>query len=245
MAEDSVLRNIFFYLCFFPWTVLVIICGAPFSLISPNYMHITGRIWGIVSLRLAGVRLKVEGRENLPNDGQPVIFAGNHQSNFDILAYFAGLPLQFRWMAKEELFHIPLFGLAMRRSGYIPIDRSDRRKAMQSMSVAAERIRGGTSVVIFPEGTRSGDGRLQEFKKGGLLIALKAQVPIVPVAISGSGKALPKNSFIFRPGTIHLRILPPLATAGLTSRDSDTLMAQLRERLVAAIDEEQMNEPDA
>ncbi len=192
------LRAIFFNLCFFPWTALVIICGAPFSLISPDYMHNCGRIWGIVSLWLAGVRLRVEGVEHLPGGDQPVIFAGNHQSNFDILCYFAGLRLQFRWMAKQELFRIPLFGLAMRRCGYISIDRRDRRKAMKSMLAAAEQIRNGTSVVIFPEGTRSEDGHLQEFKKGGFLIALKAQVPIVPVAISGSRNVLPRDRFWIR-----------------------------------------------
>lgn len=232
------LRTFFFYLCFFPWTALVILLGVPLSLLSPDYMHNCGRLWGRGALWLAGVRLRVEGVENLPAPGQPVIFAGNHQSNFDILSYFAGLPFQFRWMAKVELFRIPFFGLAMKRSGYIPIDRADRRKAMQSMSLAAERIRGGTSVVIFPEGTRSDDGRLQEFKKGGLLIAIKAQVPIVPVAISGSAAVMRKGAWSFTPGTIWLRILPQIETAGLTNKESDELMARLRSSLVAAIDEE-------
>ena len=234
-------RTLFFYVCFFPWTALVAICGAPFSLLSPDYMHSCGRIWGIVTLWLAGIRLVVEGRENLPQAGQPVIFAGNHQSNFDILSYFAGLPLQFRWMAKEELFRVPLFGMAMRRSGYVSIDRSDRRKAMKSISVAAERIRTGTSVVIFPEGTRSPDGRLQEFKKGGFLIALKAQVPIVPVAISGSWQVMHKGDLKFRPGTIRLRILPRIEVTGLTTKDSDILMARVRDCLAEAMGEESSN----
>lgn len=232
------MRTVFFYLLFFPWTALVILCGTPFSLISPDYMHSSGRIWGIVSLWLAGIRLRVEGIENLPADGKPVIFAGNHQGNFDIHCCFVGLPLQFRWMAKEELFRIPLFGLAMRRSGYISIDRTDRRKAMKSMSVAAERIRNGTSVVIFPEGTRSEDGRLQEFKKGGFLIALKAQVPIIPLAISGSSRVMPKGRLRIFPGTIRLRILPPIETAGLGSKDSTELMDKVRNSLRSAIDEE-------
>ena len=232
------LRTIFFYFCFFPWTALVAICGAPFSLISPDYMHNSARIWGIVTLWLAGVRLKVEGVEHLPNSGQPVIFAGNHQSNFDIHGFFAGLPVQFRWMAKEELFRIPLFGLAMRRSGYIPIDRRDRRKAMKSMSLAAQQISAGTSVVVFPEGTRSEDGRLQEFKKGGFLIALKAQVPIVPVAISGSRRVMPKGDLKIHPGTIRLQILPAIETRGLSSKNIDELMSRVRRNLAAAIDEE-------
>ncbi len=232
------LRTVFFYVFFFPWTALVILCGVPFSLFSPDYMHNSGRIWGVVTLWLAGVRLKVEGVENLPDAKQPVIFAGNHQGNFDIHCYFAGLPCQFRWMAKEELFRIPLFGLAMRRSGYIPIDRRDRRKAMKSMTAAAERIGRGTSVVIFPEGTRSADGKLQEFKKGGFLIALKAQVPIVPVAISGSWRVMPKGELRIYPGTISLKILPAINTSGLSSKDTNELMERVRQSLVVAIDEE-------
>ena len=235
------LRTIFFYVCFFPWTALVVICGTPFSLFSPNYMHNWSRLWGVVSLRLAGMRLEIEGQEHLPAPGQPVIFVGNHQSNFDILSYFAGLPLQFRWMAKAELFRVPLFGLAMRRSGYVAIDRSDRRKAMQSMTIAAERIRGGTSVVIFPEGTRSADGRLQEFKKGGFLIALKAQVPIVPVAISGSSQVMAKGELKFRPGTIRFRILPQTETAGLTNKDSDELVMKVRNAIAENLDEEYLD----
>jgi 1-acyl-sn-glycerol-3-phosphate acyltransferase len=201
-------------------------------------MHNCGRVWAAVLLWLAGIRLKVEGHEHLPAAGQPVIFVGNHQSNFDILSYFVGLPLQFRWMAKAELFKVPLFGLAMRRSGYISIERSDRRKAMKSMGAAAERIRGGTSVVIFPEGTRSADGRLQEFKKGGFLIALKAQVPIVPVAISGSWNVMHKGDLKFRPGTIRLRILPRIETAALTNKDTGALMERVRNCLAESIEEE-------
>ncbi len=232
------LRTIFFYMCFFPWTALVAICGTPFSLFSPDYMHNCARLWGVVSLRLAGMRLEVEGQEYLPAPDQPVIFVGNHQSNFDILSYFAGLPLQFRWMAKAELFRVPFFGLAMRRSGYIAIERSDRRKAMQSIMVAAERIRSGTSVVIFPEGTRSADGRLQEFKKGGFLIALKAQVPIVPVVINGSSQVMAKGDLKFRSGTIRFRILPQIETAGLTNKDSDALMTQVRNAIAENLDKE-------
>ncbi len=235
------LRTIFFYICFFPWTALVAICGTPFSLISSDYMHNSARIWGVVTLWLAGVRLKVEGVEHLPSSGRPVIFVGNHQGNFDIHSLFAGLPVQFRWMAKEELFRIPLFGLAMRRSGYIPIDRRDRRKAMRSIGIAAEKIRAGTSVVVFPEGTRSEDGRLQEFKKGGFLIALKAQVPIVPVAISGSRQVMAKEELMIHPGTIRLQILPPIEITDLNSKNIDELMNRVRSKLAAAIGEESID----
>lgn len=232
------LRVIFFYIGFFPWTALIILVGVPLSLLSPDYLHNCGRLWGRVSLWLAGVKLRVDGVENLPATGVPVVFAGNHQSNFDILCYFAGLPLQFRWMAKQELFRVPFFGLAMKRSGHIAIDRTDRRKAMKSLYCAAEQVRAGTSVVVFPEGKRSDDGRLREFKKGALLIALKVRAPLVPVVISGSAAVMKKGAWSFVPGTISLRILPQIETAGLTSKESEKLMAKLRNSLISAIDEE-------
>ncbi len=228
------LRMIIFWTFFLPLTVLVILTGLPASFISPDYMHNCGRFWGRVSLRLAGVRLQVCGREHLAN-GLAVIFMANHQSQFDIPALFAGLPGQFRWLAKEELFHIPLFGLAMRRSGYIPVNRGDRREAMQSMVAAARRIAGGTSVVVFPEGTRSEDGELLPFKKGGFLLALHSQVPIVPIAIHNTGRLLPKGSRILRPGKIQVEILPAIPTTGLRSADREHLTDQVRLALEGAL----------
>lgn len=229
------IRTIFYFVTLIPWTLFVIVTGVPLSFISPDYLHNYARLWARVGLRLAGVRLKVSGQEHLRSD-EPVIYMSNHTSNFDILALFAGLPGQFRWLAKEELFRIPLFGLAMRRAGYIPLDRSDRRKALHSMTEAAKRIRGGASVVIFPEGTRSADGILQPFKKGGFLIALKAGVPVQPVAISGSFAIMPKTSRRIHGGRIEVRILPAIATAELTSADTEKLLATVQERIAVALE---------
>lgn len=230
------LRTAFFFLIFIPWTLWIILTGIPLSFFSPDYLHSYCRLWGRIGLRLAGVGLRVEGRENLPSD-RPVIYISNHQSNFDILALFAGLPGQFRWLAKEELFHIPLFGLTMRRAGYISIDRSDRKKAIRSMSAAAQRIAAGASVTIFPEGTRSPDGSLLPFKKGAFTLALQSQVPIVPLVIRGSGKIMPKHSKWIRGGTIRLTIFPPIATAGLAAEDRDGLMERVRLPLAEALGE--------
>jgi 1-acyl-sn-glycerol-3-phosphate acyltransferase len=224
------IRTFFYFVTFIPWTLFVIITGVPLSFISPDYLHNYARLWARIGLSLAGVRLKVSGREHL-RAGAPVIYMSNHASNFDILALFAGLPGQFRWLAKEELFRIPLFGLAMRRAGYIPLDRSDRKKALHSMTEAAKRIRGGASVVIFPEGTRSADGILQFFKKGGFLIALKAGVPVQPVAISGSFAIMPKSSRRIHGGLIEVRILPAIATAELAAADTGKLLATVQERI--------------
>jgi len=203
------LRTLLFYITFYPWTLFVIVTGVPLSFIRADYLHNYARLWGKLGLRLAGVRLTVAGMEHLDDLG-PVIYMANHQSNFDILALFAGLPGQFRWIAKEELFRIPLFGYSMKRCGYIPLNRNDRRKALQSMRAAAERIKTGTSVVIFPEGTRSEDGMLLPFKKGGFSLAQQAGVPIVPIAISGSREINPKGSLRLFGGHIRLTIFPAI-----------------------------------
>jgi len=207
------LRTLIFYLLFYPWTLFVILTGVPLSYIRADYLHNYARTWGKIGLLLAGVRLTIHGKENLAGLG-PVIYMGNHQSNFDILALFAGLPGQFRWIAKEELFRIPLFCYSMKRCGYIPINRTDRRKALLSMRSAAERISSGTSVVIFPEGTRSEDGNLLPFKKGGFSLAQQAGVPIIPLAINGSRSINPKGRLRIFGGHIELTIFPPIASEG-------------------------------
>jgi len=231
------LRTLFFYITFIPWTLFVILTGVPLSFLNPDYLHSYGRFWARISLRLAGVRLTVSGQENL--QARAAIYMPNHQSNFDILALFAGLPVQFRWLAKEELFRIPLFGLAMRRSGYIAVDRSDRKKAIQSMAIAAKRISEGTSVIVFPEGTRSPDGCLLPFKKGGFMLAMEAKVPIVPVAICGSHHVMPKHSSLIRGGRIRIDIFSPVPTAGISPSGRDMLMEEVRLPIAEAIGKKQ------
>jgi len=228
-------RTLFFLLTFVPWTLFVILTGVPLSLFGADYLHAYARIWGRVSLWLAGVKLTVTGREFLPQDGA-VVYMANHVSNFDILALFAGVPGQFRWMAKIELFRIPLFGLAMRRVGAIAVDRSSRRNSVISMRQAVSRISAGTSVVIFPEGTRSKDGTLQAFKTGSFTLALQAQVPVVPLAICGSGEVMPKHSRWIRGGHIHLNILPPAITAGRPVTERMALMDEVRQPIAAALE---------
>ena len=135
------LRTLFALAVFIPWTLFVIVTGVPLSFFSPDYLHNYARIWARFGLWLTSVRLEVEGAELL-DANLPVIYMANHQSNFDILALFAGLPGQFRWLAKQELFRVPLFGFAMKRCGYIPVDRADRVGAIESMRAAARRLRG-------------------------------------------------------------------------------------------------------
>lgn len=228
------LRTIVFFATFIPWTLFVIVTGVPLSFLSPDYLHTYARFWARIGLLLAGVQFEVEGREHLPATGA-VVYMPNHQSNFDILALFAGLPGQFRWLAKEELFRIPLFGFAMRRTGYIAVDRSDRKKAILSMAEAARRIGAGTSVIVFPEGTRSPDGTLLPFKKGGFMLAIQAGAPIVPIAIRGSHEVMPKGSRWIRGGPLRVTIFPLVPTAGTTPAEREALMAQVRVPIAQAL----------
>ncbi len=223
-------RSIFFYLVLF---ILTIYCGVCAFIVyrltgSAEKAHIVARLWARVNLWVAGTRVHVTGVERIRR-GQSYIYAANHQSWFDIFALLAAMPYPFRWLAKEELFRIPVLGFAMEACGAIPIDRRDRHKAFASINQAAERARSGASIFIFPEGTRSQDGVLQEFKTGGFIMALKSRQPIVPVSISGSHEVLPKRGeWMIRPGEIFMNISDPIPTAGLTTRDRDRLIRWVR-----------------
>lgn len=229
------LRTLIYYLLFYPWTLIAILLALPLSFISADLIHIFGIIWGRGCLVIAGLRLKVEGAENIPAHG-PAIYVSNHQSNFDIPILYAGLPIQFRWMAKQELFRVPLFGLAMKRSGYIPIDRSNPRKAMHSLNLAAQKIKAGSSVIIFPEGTRSPNGQVQTFKKGALVIAAKAQVPIVPVAIQGSYAVQPKDRWRVMASPLTLTIFPAISAENLKVRDVEQLTLDLHDKIASTVE---------
>ncbi|PKN48414.1 MAG: hypothetical protein CVU58_06020, partial [Deltaproteobacteria bacterium HGW-Deltaproteobacteria-16] len=164
------------------------------------------RTLGRIVARLSGVSVSMTGGALL-EQGRPYIFAANHQSQFDIFALQGYLGCDFRWLAKLELFKIPVFGKAMQMAGYIPVDRAHGRKALKSLDEAARRIADGTSVIIFPEGTRSPDGRLGQFKAG---------VPVVPVAIVGTHQVLPKGKLLVRPGRVEIRVGAPIATSDYT-----------------------------
>ncbi len=225
-------RAIFFLLLLVPFTLFVIFTGVPITFLDPTgrFLHNYGKFWGRFSLFLAGARVTVAGLDKIP-EGEPVIFMGNHQSNFDILSLYAALPRHFSWIAKEELFRIPLFGYAMKRAGYLPLDRSDGRRALKTVESAAEKIRGGTSVVIFPEGTRTMDGKLLPFKRGGFLLAARAGVPIVPFTINGSARVNPAKRLEIHPGPISIRFGDPIPTKGSTGRKRDDLIDQVRQAI--------------
>ncbi len=198
--------------------------------------HWISRRWMPIVLWIAGVKVKVSGQKNLFPEGV-YIFAANHQSQFDIPVIEKALPrsIRIRWLAKKSLFKIPFFGWAMKAAGYIAVDRQNPREGLKSLLAAVETIGKGASVVIFPEGTRSPDGRLQDFKGGGFVLALKSGCPVVPIAVCGTHKILPKGSLVARPGEVYVKILPPIPVDGLRLRDKDLLAQKTRAAIAEAL----------
>jgi 1-acyl-sn-glycerol-3-phosphate acyltransferase len=155
----------------------------------------------------------------------------NHQGSYDIFALLGHLPFQFKWLVKKELFSIPFFGWTMAAAGYISIDRQGTRETVEAMNQAAQRIREGMSVVIFPEGSRSPDGSIQPFKKGGFTLAMKSQVPIIPVSITGSREIMPKDRLTASSGEIRIKIGSPIETEHYSLKDRTTLMERVNEAI--------------
>lgn len=162
-------------------------------------------------LALAGVRVGVTGREHLAGIG-PRLYMANHQSNLDPPILLSVLPGQIAFLAKEELFRVPLLGAVLRIGGLVPVDRSNRAAAQASIAAAAEAIRAGRPFLIFPEGTRSLDGHLLDFKKGPFYLAEQSGATVVPVAVRGSGACMPKGQWRICPGRVEVRIQAPITT---------------------------------
>jgi 1-acyl-sn-glycerol-3-phosphate acyltransferase len=195
-----------------------------------NIVHHYARWWAKIQLLVSGVRVKVGGLEHLDKE-TPYIYMSNHQGSYDIFALLSCLPVQFRWIAKKELFAIPILGWAMGAANYISIDRSGRRRALESIERAARKIKGGVSVVIFPEGTRSRDGSIQPFKRGGFTLALKSGVPIIPITINGSRDVMPRDSMRVRPGEIRVSVDGAIQTTPFSLRERNVLMEKVRETI--------------
>ncbi|MFQ5743226.1 MAG: lysophospholipid acyltransferase family protein [Acidobacteriota bacterium] len=174
-----------------------------------RWVHGCARAWGASILAACGVRIEIEGRDQLDADGSYVVMSSHH-SLFDIPALLVALPFPFRMLAKASLFRIPFMGWYMSRVGYIPVEREEPRKAHRSLEEAGRKVSSGLSVVVFPEGTRSPEGVLKEFKRGGFHLARAAGVPVVPVAIQNSGRLLPRGSWHADPGVIQVRIGKPI-----------------------------------
>lgn len=160
----------------------------------------------------------VTGEDNLPSDDRPVIYVANHQSQADIVSVFL-LSKQFRWLAKDSLFKIPFLGWAMSAAGYVPVKRGDRRSHIECMRRSKEHLQQGTSMLFFPEGTRSADGLLQPFKSGAFKLATETQVDIVPITLQGANDLLPKGSLVPSVATVKITVHPAIRSRGLSDAE--------------------------
>lgn len=215
------------------WSVFWI-CAATLVLLATwsqeTALLVANRWWAPGVLKLTGLHLEMDPLPNV-DWKRPHIFMMNHQSQLDIPCAFYAIPATLRFVAKHSIQYIPFLGWYVWMTGMIFVDRSNRERAIKSLSRAGAKIRAGANIIAFPEGTRSRDGLLLPFKKGPFMVALEAQVPIVPVAIEGSGKVLPKGRFAARPGHVRLKVGDPIPTEGLGPQDRDRLMETVRQSL--------------
>jgi 1-acyl-sn-glycerol-3-phosphate acyltransferase len=221
------------------WYFYTIIMATISLILSPfdrtgAMQHWCARWWCRLIAWTIFSNIHVHGTENLSKE-KTYIYMANHSSLIDTPALFAYLPYQFRIMAKKELFYVPFMGWHLWTAGNFPIDRSDSRKTVQSLKSVVEGIRKGKSLAVFPEGTRSPDGNLQEFKQGAFKIAVRAGVPIVPVTIIGTSKLLPKGSLAPRPGRVDVIIGKPIETTGYTERQLQDLIEMVKTEIDATL----------
>jgi len=204
---------------FIPMTVAAI-----FS-VTGNLAFNISKLWAWTMLIVTGVKVHIKGREKI-KDGTQYVIISNHQSQYDILALVTSLKIQFRWVIKKELLYVPLFGWALYAAKNVFIDRGNREKAIASINKAVNRLPQGVSLLVFAEGTRSKDGTLQKFKKGGFTIAIERKMPILPVVVKGSRAILPKGSLIFHSGKIEVVVCDPISTDHYTHEKIDALIAK-------------------
>jgi 1-acyl-sn-glycerol-3-phosphate acyltransferase len=210
--------------------------AAAMLLRSKGLLYVLGHAGVALALGCSGIRYRVVGREHIPRD-RAVVFCSNHESNVDPPVLFNALHPQLHVLYKAELRKFPIMGPVFDVGGFVPIDRTDRDKAMASIARGAESLRAGNSFLIYPEGTRSRTGELLPFKKGGFIMAIQAQVPVVPVAVQGGRSAMRKGSAFVRPARVTVRIGTPVPTTGLTIDDRDDLIARVRQHVQSLLDQ--------
>lgn len=219
-----------------------LLAGPPlllYTLISrnPNPLYWAG-IKGVMALvRAVGVRVRIEGRERIPAGA--CLFVANHTSSADAPAVVGAIPRRVAILLKESLFKWPIAGQAFALAGFIPVNRGDRDSAISSVEKATASLRRGQSFLIYPEGTRSPDGRLQTFKKGAVVMAIKAEVPIVPVACSGAHKVMRKRSLRIHPGEILVEFLPPIDASKYSFDERDALNDRVHDAMAAGLPPDQ------
>ncbi len=203
------------------------------------------RLWSRIVLAGSGVKVRIEGLEQIDSNAS-YVFAANHASYMDTPVAFASIPSQFRFLAKQGLFKIPFLGNHLTRAGHIPVMRDDPRGSVKTLQLAAEAInQKRISLLIFPEGGRSHDGKLQELKEGAAYIAIKAGVPLVPLALIGTNKILPYGAGILRSGQVTLRVLPPIDTRSLTLKDRGRITDQVHLQILSALGQSSATETES
>jgi 1-acyl-sn-glycerol-3-phosphate acyltransferase len=232
------------------WVVLetfvlgLVAIALAFVLRKEDPVHKVAAFWAKLILFASRTRVTVNGLSNI-DASKSYIYMCNHQSNFDIPVLLAHLPVQFRWLAKAELFKIPIFSRGMRSAGYISIDRSNQASAFKSISEAARRIKDGVSVMIFPEGTRSRDGKIRPFKKGGFVLAVDAGVPIIPIVLHGTRSLMPKGQLRIYSGHVMMDIEKPIETSDYTRETKDELIEKVRSVICNVFDQRNETEKNA
>ena len=203
---------------------------------SPAVLYKLGRFGIGIALILSGTRVVVEGREHL-GDTRNTVVMPNHASHLDAPVLFQALGIDFKAVAKKEIFGIPFLGHVLRVAGFIDVNRSDRTQSRAALDRAAESLRRGNCFMIFPEGTRTRTGDLGPFKRGAFVAAIEAGSRIVPAALQGVGELMPRGRFRIRPGTVRLRLLEPLDAGGYSYDDRERLASEVRSRIAAALAE--------
>ena len=223
------------------WSAIatVVLCTfiIPVGLLSRtgNLAFSISRLWAYTMLAVSFVRTEIKNKDKIQK-GKSYIIISNHQSMYDIIALVTTLGIQFRWIIKKELLKIPVFGYALYASRNIFIDRSNTASAIESINKGFERLPEGVSVMVFAEGTRSPDGQIQEFKKGGFITAIRRKIPILPVTVNGSRRILPKKSLAMTPGKIQVVVGDPIDVTGYTIDTVQDLIDKTRQTIIANFD---------
>lgn len=235
----AALRSVVTYCALLGYIVLAAPPGLLLAVVfrSQRSLYALGHLGIRLGLGLAGIRFRVAGRARVPPPTMPVVFCSNHESNIDPPVLFRALHPRVHLVYKAELHKLPVMGTVFDVGGFVGVDRANREGAIASIRRGSEQLRRGDSFLIFPEGTRSRTGDLLPFKKGGFVMAIEAQVPVVPVAVSGGRAAMRKGSAVVRPVTVSIRVGAPIPTKGMSIGDRDRLIESVRAEVRRLLDE--------